>query len=97
MVPPEVPDQVADLHDLARVEPDGRLVEDEDLRLVDERAGEADPLAVPLREVRRSASFATSSTKHFSSASPTRAPTSRRGTPQSSARYFTNSATRISG
>ena len=43
-------DQAADLADLDRVEADGRLVEDQHRRLVHDRLGEPDALAVALRE-----------------------------------------------
>jgi hypothetical protein len=41
---PELAHEVANLHDLVRVEAAGGLVEDEDVRLVDQRLGEADAL-----------------------------------------------------
>ena len=47
----QLADQVADLADLDRVEPGGRLVEDQDVGVVDQRLGQADPLAEPSREV----------------------------------------------
>ena len=47
----EVLDEVAHLPDLVRVEADGRLVEDEQVRLGDEGFGEADALAVALGKV----------------------------------------------
>ena len=43
-------DELPDADDLLGIEPDRRLVEDQHLRIGDERLGEADPLAVPLRE-----------------------------------------------
>ena len=50
MVPFQIPDQIPHQADLVRVEPDCRLVEDEQVRLVNHRVGEADPLAVAFRE-----------------------------------------------
>jgi len=46
----ELADQRADLADLDRVEADGRLVEDHHGRIVHDRLGEADALAVALRQ-----------------------------------------------
>ena len=51
MVLLQVADQLAHLHDLARIEAHRRLVEDEDHRAVDESRREADPLPVAFREV----------------------------------------------
>ena len=48
-------DELADLDDLLRVEPGGRLVEDEDVRVVDQRLREADALLVALGELRAEA------------------------------------------
>ena len=50
----ELLDQLARFDDLLRVEAGGRLVEDEDVRVVNQRLGEADALAVALRQLRRS-------------------------------------------
>ncbi len=50
MVLPQVADQVAHGADLVRVEADGRLVEDEERRVVHHGVGQADALAEPLRE-----------------------------------------------
>jgi hypothetical protein len=47
----QLPHEAADLADLRGVEPHGRLVEDEHLRIVEEGRGEADPLPVALREL----------------------------------------------
>ena len=46
----EVVDEVAHLDDLHRVETAGRLVEDEELRLVDDRLRDADALAEAVRQ-----------------------------------------------
>ncbi len=46
----QLADEVARLPDLAGVEPVGRLVEDEEFRLVDEGVGESHALAVAFRE-----------------------------------------------
>jgi hypothetical protein len=43
-------DELAGLPDLVGVEPDGRLIEDEDRRLRDEAVGQRHPLPVPLGE-----------------------------------------------
>ena len=51
MVAREALDQVAGLHDLLRVEAGGRLVEDQHVRVVEDRLGQADALAVALREL----------------------------------------------
>ena len=50
-IPTEVANRLADLDDLDRVEPDRRLVEDEDPGLVHERSGERRALPEPLGEV----------------------------------------------
>ena len=47
----QLADQVADLADLDRVEPGRRLVEDQDLRVVHHRLGQADPLAESPRKL----------------------------------------------
>ena len=47
----EPADQAADLDDLVRIEPVGGLVEDEQLRRVQQRLGEADALTIPARHV----------------------------------------------
>jgi len=44
-------DQLAHLADLGRVEPDGGLVQHDDLRVVHQRLGQAHPLAVALRQL----------------------------------------------
>ena len=44
-------DQVADLGDLARIEADRRLVQDQHVRLAEQRLGQPDALAVPLGEL----------------------------------------------
>ena len=46
----EALDQGANFADLVRIEPDGRLVKDQDVGLVDQGIGETDPLAVALGE-----------------------------------------------
>ena len=46
MLPAEGFDELADLDDLGRVEPDRRLVQDQDLGVVDQGLGDADPLLV---------------------------------------------------
>ena len=46
----QIADQRADLADLDRVEADGRLVEDQHRRIVHDRLGESDALAIALRE-----------------------------------------------
>ena len=45
-------DEVPDLADLDGVEPDGGLVEDEDVRVAEQRLGDAHPLPEALGEVR---------------------------------------------
>ena len=47
----QLPDQVADLADLDRIEPGGRLVEDQDVGIVNHRLGQAHALAKPARKV----------------------------------------------
>ncbi len=51
MLAPERLDQLADLDDLGRVEADRRLVQDEDLGIMDEGLGDADPLLVAAGDV----------------------------------------------
>ena len=46
----EVADQLAHLADLAGIEADGRLVEDEQIGLVQQRVGQSNALTVALRE-----------------------------------------------
>ena len=43
----EADDQIAHLADLARIQARDRLIEDDELGLVDDRLGDADPFAVP--------------------------------------------------
>ena len=97
VVLPQVADQLADLHDLPRVEADRRLVEDEDLRLVDERAREADALPVALREVADRLRRDVVDEALLERLVDARLRRRVRGTPQSSARNATYSLTRISG
>ena len=47
----EIPDELPDLDDLLRVEAEGRLIEDENLGIVQYRLGDAHALLVPLREL----------------------------------------------
>ena len=49
--PPSDLIELPDVDDLARIEADGGLVEDQHLRAVDHRLRDADPLAVALREL----------------------------------------------
>lgn len=51
MLLPQQLDEVADFNNLLRVQTHGRLVEDEHLRVADERLRDADALAVALGEV----------------------------------------------
>ena len=51
MVPAERADEIADLDDLARVEADRGLVEDDDLGIGEDGLCDADALTVALREV----------------------------------------------
>ncbi len=46
MLAPEIFDQLTHLPDLIGIEPARRLVEDEEIGLMDERIGQADPLPV---------------------------------------------------
>ena len=50
LLAPDILDQLADLDDLVGVEARGRLVEDEDGRVVDHGLGQADALAIAFRE-----------------------------------------------
>ena len=52
MVAGELLDQLTRLDDLLRIEAGGRLVEDQDVRVVDERLRQADALPVAFRELR---------------------------------------------
>ena len=47
----QVADQIADVDDLIGIEPDGRLVEDEQRRLRDQRLRQSHPLAETLGEL----------------------------------------------
>ena len=91
----ELADQLADLADLVGVEAVGRLVEDQQFRVVDQGVGQADPLAVALREgldhPRR-----TESRPQVSITSLTRRRASTRLSPLSRARNLRYSRTRIS-
>ena len=51
MLAPQIPDELAHLADLLRIETDRRLVEDQDRRVVQERLGQPHPLPVPLGEM----------------------------------------------
>ena len=46
----QLPEELAELDPGARVQPGSRLVEEQDLRIVDERVGEAEPLLHAARE-----------------------------------------------
>jgi len=74
------PDQLADLDDLRRVEADRRLVEDQDLRVVQQRAGETDTLPVALGKLAHDASAHRPSAQ-LSTARAVSRPVSARGTP----------------
>ncbi len=93
----ELPDQLADGDDLLRIEPDGRLVENQHLRVVQDRPGEADALAVTFGE--RADDLAS----HIARAGSARAPRpgaagSRRGpSPRAGRGRLRYSSTRISG
>jgi len=51
MILPEALDQLADLDDLLRVQADGRLIEDQRLRISEQGLCKTDPLAVSFRQV----------------------------------------------
>ena len=44
-------DQLPDLDDLFRVQPQGRLIQDQHRRIVEQRLSQPDPLLVPSREI----------------------------------------------
>ena len=71
--------QLADLDHLPRIEPDRRLVEDEDRRVAAERLREPDPLPVALRQACRSAGARPPSSPHAESTSSTAPRRSARG------------------
>ena len=51
MIFSECADEVSDLNDLPRVEPDGRLVKDDHLRVADQRLRNAHALLIALGEI----------------------------------------------
>ena len=46
--PSKLPDEIAYFDDLDGVQPDGRLIEDNDLRVSEQRLGDSDPLLIAL-------------------------------------------------
>ena len=74
-------DEVAGLHDLLRVEAGGRLVEDQDLGVVQDRLRQPDALPVALREL-AAERVATSATRAFSIAVSTCARSALDATPR---------------
>ena len=92
----EAANQLARLDDLLRVEARGRLVEDQHLRVVNQRLGEADALPVALREL---AQWRSAMSGRGSAASPssTRALRSFGGTPLMRATKSRYSRTVMSG
>ena len=51
MVPPQIQDQVADFHQLCRVQTNGRFVEDQHRRVAEDRHGKSHTLLIALGEV----------------------------------------------
>ena len=80
----ELPHELAHLDDLHRIEPRDRLVEHDELRLVDDRLSDADALLEAVRQ-RRDGIVVTSLSAVSSSTAPTRRATSFDATPRSRA------------
>ncbi len=60
----QLSDQVADLANLDRIETGSRLVEDQDVGIVDHRLGQTDALAKPSRQVAQDRGSSTSVNRH---------------------------------
>ena len=82
--PRSAADDRAHLDDLHRVEAAGRLVEDEQLRLVHQRLGHADALPVAVRQAGDRAGRAPRASRSSPRPRPRRAPPRAAGTPRSS-------------